>query len=285
MKIMDYRRRKQAIIVAILSFIFLLILSGVYFKWIYAEPTCADGKKNQGETDIDCGGPCLSCERLTIKDLSVDWVQMIPLKGDSYDLAAKIINGNPNFGLGSFRYSFRLYDKDGKQVKSQSGSSFILPSRSKYLIEGNIEAPNAVRVELVIQNPDKDEWQQLVSEYEDPNIYVQDKQFKYLEDQSAKEEASGVVKNASGFDFDQIIISIILFDKDRKVLGVNKTDMRTVMAGEERFFSALWFTPIAGQVASADMQAETNLFSDANFMRRYGSQERFQEMQTETNSF
>ena len=27
-------------------------------------PSCEDGIQNQGETEIDCGGPCTSCESM-----------------------------------------------------------------------------------------------------------------------------------------------------------------------------------------------------------------------------
>lgn len=281
---MDYRRKKQIIIASILALVLILLAVGAYFKWFYAAPTCSDKKQNQGEQGTDCGGPCaISCELLTVKNLQVEWAEAIFLKDGFYDLAAKVENINPNYGLGRFNYTFKLFD-DGNQLLAQKqGSSFILPNQKKYVIETNVAlSKKPASAQLVIDESPKTDWQRLKDSFETPNIYVRDKQFKYLENQPDKPQigvaqASGIIENASNFDFDKIIVSVVLFDEKKEIIGVNKTEAYTIPAGQERYFSTLWFSPLAGEVKSADMLADTNLFSDDNFMRRYGEQEKFQQ--------
>ena len=283
---MDYRQRKQIIIISILAVGLILILAGAYFKWFYNAPTCFDGKQNQKEEDVDCGGPCqVSCEQMTIKKIEVEWAKAILLKEKSYDLVAKISNPNPNYGLSQFKYTFKIYDGAEQLILEQKGNDFILPAQSKYIIAGNVNIDNkAEKAELVIDEPQKTDWQKLKPDYENPDIYVRDKQFKFLESgggssvsQTGTAQASGIIKNNSAFDFDRIGVFVVLFDEDKNIIGVNKTEARTIMAGEERYFSTLWFSPLSGEVKSAEMQAETNLFLDENFMRRYGASEKFQE--------
>ena len=277
---MDYRQRKQTIIVAILASALILFLVWIYFAWFYQAATCFDNKQNQNEGGVDCGGPCaLSCERLTLKDVQIEWVKFLPLKENHYDLAAKISNPNPNFGLGRLDYVFRLYDASGNKIKEQSGISFVAPGQKKYIIEGNVEVDKAVsKAELAITKPQPADWQKLKDDFQMPNIYVHDKQFKFLEKEAATAQVSGVIKNDSLFDFDTISVAVVLFDANKEVVGVNKTEARTVPAGEERYFAALWFNSIVAAVTTVDIQAETNLLLDNNFMRRYGSDgEKFQE--------
>jgi len=277
---MDYRRRKQIIIASLLALVLILLLAGAYYKWFYNAPTCFDNKQNQKEEGVDCGGPCaISCERLTIKDLQIEWVKFLPLKDNHYDLAAKITNPNPNFGLGELAYIFRLYDASGAKIKEQTGSSFIAPGQKKYLVEGNVTTDKPIdKVELAITKSEPVDWQKLKEGFQMPNIYVHDKQFKFLEKSAATAQASGIIKNDSLFDFDTISVAIVLFDENKEVVGVNKTEARTVPAGEERYFAALWFNQLAPAVTNVDMQAETNLFLDENFMRRFGVLgEKFQE--------
>ncbi len=279
---MGYRIRKQLIIVLIILFVLGLIGFGVYWFYFRQAPTCADGIQNQNEEDIDCGGPCaVSCERLTIKDIQVGWVKYLRLEDNRYDLAAKINNPNPNFGLSQFSYVFKTYNSSGSEIKEQRGTGFILPDQEKYLIEGNVMVSEAIsRVDLVVEKVPNENWQKINAEYRLPSIYVLNKEFKSLDDQPEVSQASGLIKNDSAFDFDSIAVSIILFDAEKQVIGVNKTEARTVLAGEERYFSALWFTLINGQVSSIDMRAETNLLSDENFISKYGAPEKFQEYQT-----
>jgi len=276
---MDYRKRKQIIITSILAVFLLLVLIWVYFAWIKEPPTCFDGKQNQGEGGLDCGGPCaISCERLTIKDVEVQWAQAIELKDGHYDLAARIINPNPNYGLSLIRYTFRAFDEAGASLLEQKGKDFILPGESKYLIEGNLELSAVpAKVELTVDKASKEEWLKLSQDYQEPEIYVHDKLIQPMADNKEGTQASGIIKNNSNYDFDRILVAIVLFDENNKIIGVNKTEARTVLAGEDRYFTALWFSPLNGEVKSAEMQVDTNLFSNDNFMLRFGVSEKFQE--------
>jgi len=276
---MDYRKRKQIIIVSILAVFLILILAWVYFGFIKKPSTCFDNKQNQGESGIDCGSPCaMSCERLTIKDVQVEWAQAVELKDSHYDLAAKIVNPNPNYGLSLMRYTFKVFDESGAVLFEQKGKDFILPGESKYLVEGNV-ALTAVpaKVMLIIDKVDKEEWLNLSQDYQEPEIYVHDKLVQPLPDNKEGAQASGIIKNNSNYDFDRILVAIVLFDENDKIIGVNKTEARTVLAGEDRYFSAFWFSPLGGQIKSVEMKIDTNLFANDNFMLRYGTSEKFQE--------
>ena len=280
---MDYRRKKQAIIVSILALVLVLILTGAYYKWFYQRATCFDNKQNQNEGGVDCGGSCaMSCEILTVKKLEVEWVKAIFLKDGVYDLAAKITNPNPNFGLEKFDYVFSLFDADNQLLAKKEGSSFVLPNQAKYLVEVNIAlAVRPAKAELVIAEPVRTNWRRLRNGFQAPDMYVHDKQFKILGSeegaQLASAQVSGIIKNNSDFDFDKVSLAVLLFDAKKEIVGVNRTEAYTIPAGEERYFSVLWFSPFNGEVKSMDVLADTNLFSDSNFMKRYSEPEKFQE--------
>ena len=283
---MDYRRRKQIIIVSILALIFVLLGIGAYYKWFYQASTCFDNKQNQKEQGVDCGGPCsLSCELLTVRKPQVEWAKAVFLKDGFYDLAAKVSNTNPNYGLSKFNYTFKLFDAQNNLIVQKQGSNFILPNQSKYIIEANVASDKKpVKAEMAIDNSAKTDWQRLADNFETPHIYIHDKQFKYLDNQPGQAtpqagtaQASGIIKNNSNFDFDKIAVAVILFDDSKNIIGMNRTEVYTVPAGQDRYFSALWFSPLAGEVSSVDMIADTNLFSDSNFMKRFGTQEKFQQ--------
>jgi len=274
---MGYRLRKQIIIGIIFILILVLIGTGVYFAWFKQVPTCTDGIKNQGEENVDCGGLCLSCEYRTIKDIEVQLVKFLPLKENRYDLMAKTSNPNSNYGLQKIKYVFKLYGAAGNLLKEQTGSNFILPKQNKYLVEGSVAADGAVaRVEFSIEKPDITEWQKLKEGY-NLDLYIQDRQFKSSDDLFDAAQASGVIKNNSNFDFNTVYVSVILFNESKEIVGVNKTEAQTIPAGGERYFSVSWPASFGADVKSFDMQVDTNLFSDANFMRQYGEGEPFQQ--------
>ncbi len=269
---MQYRFRKQIFIIFVLLVFIALISAGVYFQFIKKAPTCFDNIKNQNEEDVDCGGPCVSCERRTIKDVEIDWTSFVLLKDNRYDAAAKITNPNPNFGLAQINYTFEFYGGNSELLKEQKGRSYLLPNEIKYLIEANVSVGQPVaQTRLKIETPDKSQWQKVRPEYTPPRLFVQNRTFKFLENQPSVAEVSGVIKNDSDFDLESVDVSVVLFDADKKVIGLNKTSAKTVLAGEERYFSVLWFDPLPSTIKSFDILLETNLFSDENFMRQFGS--------------
>jgi len=275
---MDYHFRKQLIIISILFLVLGAVGVGVYFKYFWVGPTCFDGKQNQNEEGIDCGGPCISCERLTIREIQTQWTKFVLLDNARYDLVARISNPNPNFGLERFNYIFKAYDLSGNILIEISDRSFILPNQQKYLLANNITINGKIaRVELLIEKSPIEVWGRLADDYALPNIYVHSRQFNYLDDQPGVARASGLIKNDSAFDFDKVSVSVILFNQTKEIIGTNYTEARTVLSNEDRYFSTLWFTPISGKVDSIEMAAETNLLLDENFMRKYGVPEKFQE--------
>ena len=58
--------------------------------------------------------------------------------------------------------------------------------------------------------------------------------------------------------------------------GVGKTDIRTFVAKSERGFNVAWPFALSRNVARQDVEASTNLFENSNFIKSYGSPEKFQ---------
>ncbi|MBI4708755.1 MAG: hypothetical protein HY764_00950 [Candidatus Portnoybacteria bacterium] len=268
---MFYRSRKQIAIVSIV--ILCLIIVGVIFYFSSRpQPNCFDGIRNQGEQEIDCGGPCISCEVLTLKDIQIDLTQAIKSREGVYDLVAKVKNPNPNFGVPYFKYRFDLKDKNGQIVISKEGASFILPNSSRYIIENNIVSSEEVAsAKLEIEKIDKNSWQQL-RDYQSPDLYINDKNLRIDNASAFLAEATGVVENRTSFDLDKVYVDIVIFNQAGKAIAVSNTEIRTLTAGENRHFSAKWFYQFLENIKpSLDMQVETNLFLDDNYMRKHGN--------------
>jgi len=55
---MSWAARRRFLILFILGTIIVLIAAVTLIATAYKAPSCADGVQNQGETGVDCGGPC-----------------------------------------------------------------------------------------------------------------------------------------------------------------------------------------------------------------------------------
>lgn len=155
--------------------IFLIILALIVW-WIVGlvytpHPTCFDNRKNQGETGIDCGGPCISCEIKSLFPIRVSGKYIIPLPS-GIGVAVELTNRNTNWAAQSFEYSIVLKDQFGNSLGSFSGNSFIYGGELKYLVipQVDIASSSVASIEINIQNP---QWVP-ATQFQKPDIETQD---------------------------------------------------------------------------------------------------------------
>lgn len=272
---MSRRTIKQTII----AFIFISILVGlgflIYFYLIKPGPTCFDGIKNQNEEEIDCGGVCLSCELVYIRDIEVLSVKVLPIQGNFYDLVAEIKNPNQNYGSGHVPYKFELYDTQDNLITEYSGITYILPNQTKYLLKIKAESNKPIKqVELSFGQV---EWEKPES-YQAPQLGVQHKEYRLLSDEEPGfAQVRAVLVNKTGFDLDRVDIDILLFDSSNRLVAININEIRTFLADQERDFFATWFNAIDNQINSIEIEAETNIFDEDNYLSGERDRERFQD--------
>jgi len=271
---MNKRIVKQLIIASVFLIILALIASLIYLLK-KPEPSCFDGIKNQEEEEIDCGGPCISCELVHIESLRVLWAKAISNKNGFYDLVAEIRNPNQNYGSGNVDYKFELYDYNDNLVYEYSGTTFILPNQTKYLIKTKIESNNSIyRVDIDFIDI---EWEK-PSNYHTLEFAVQQKEYYFLDNESlGVSQAKAVLINKTNFDFEKIDIDVLLFDSLNNLIAVNNTEIRTLPVNQERDFVVTWFNEIDGQVSFIEIEPETNIFDPDNYISTTGEKEKFQE--------
>lgn len=272
---MTRRKLKQFTIASIFFLMCASFASLTYLLYYEPQPSCFDGIQNQGETGIDCGGPCKICPPpKEIKDLKILWTQAIPSGPISYDLVAKVKNPNQNWGVGSLNYKFTLFNKKGKILGQKEGSTYILPGQEKFIIETSIDTivvPHQTTLDFSHIS-----WKKL-QDFNGLKFTVKEKRYKTLTDGLAVGEVSGIVVNENLYDFGKININIVLYDATGEPLGVGTTDMATMKAGEKRYFNAIWYYPFAKEVTKFDIEVDTNLFDSENILKRYGEREKFME--------
>src|SRR3989344_1458963 len=100
---MPERFGKQVLYGAIYIAIIGGIIAGFYFYFREA-PTCFDNRKNQGEQEVDCGGPCESCEIGKLKEIEVENAQAIFVAENLVSLSAEVTNPNSLFGAEALHY-------------------------------------------------------------------------------------------------------------------------------------------------------------------------------------
>lgn len=264
---MEKRTQKQLII----GFVFILILGGIAYGIVdslfLAEATCFDEIHNGKEEGVDCG--TLACGFVCqepVKPLQVSSEKLFTVGSGDYDFIAKIVNLNTVYGSSDVKYSVAL---PGVGIKT--GTTYILPGQTKYIVLTSIKTKNEIAsAGLKINSV---EWEKLNMPAEGVNLVNRRGHFANSDTESSYE---GIVYNDSNYDFDKVEVSVILFDSSNSVIGVNRTEIRTFLSKTERSFKISWPFALL-DVKRTDVQISTNLFENSNFIKSYGTQERFQE--------
>lgn len=255
----------------VIIFIYLAIffLSGwLVYLWLKPAPTCTDGKQNQNEQGIDCGGTCQKqCEKVfKAQDLIIKEKFFVSGGPGNYDVMMRVSNSNNQLGGSNFSYEFSLKDASGNVLAKRSGRSFVLPVESKYIIETGIEtstAPQSVDVSIIDLK-----WTEFF-DYERPELNIYNKRYDLISSGIGYSEAKGLLRNESAFDFDSVKINVVLRDENGQPIAFNKTEMNTINSGEQRDFRMLWPVNFPGSVQGVEMEAEANVFNSQNFIKKY----------------
>jgi len=260
---------KRVVIASIFLALNALFLTGIYFVFLKAPETCFDGKQNQNEQGIDCGGVCaLVCREIVVgKEFQVTEIAFVSGGQDVYDVLGMVYNPSDDIGASSFRYLFELKDSDGQVLATRSGKSFLLPRQRKNIIESNLETTGTpVTASLTFQAV---AWERSRGYQEAPAIGIYQKNYTELSEGFGFSQATGVFTNESSYDFRSIFVQVILRDSLGKPIAFNKTKQDTVRAGESRDFKLIWPNRFSGTVDRIDMEVDADVYHSENFVKQY----------------
>ena len=138
-------RRRTIILSTILAAFALLVVLPYWFLHRVA-PSCDDGKRNQDELGIDCGGACALICPGRAKDITILWSKVFPVRIGVYDVVAYIENPNFDMSAPSLPYVVKLFDASGSIIAEESGVTYALPSERFVIFRGHVLTGDKVAV-------------------------------------------------------------------------------------------------------------------------------------------
>jgi len=234
----SWSRKRQ--IIYFLSVVGFLILISAYplFSLLYEPPTCIDGKQNQDELGVDCGGSCDLLCNFQVTELSVLWSDAFHVEGDVYDLVAFIENKNPDAGITYLYYTIKAYDRFGEVSLERKGVTYANALEEFVLFEPDAKFPEKpARVDVEFNEL---KWQRTIPNRE--QVTVKDKR---LIDHDISPKLIATLENNSPDVKRDIEAIALVYDELGKVVAVSSTYLNTLGKNtkEEVFFT--WPNPIS----------------------------------------
>ncbi len=211
--------------ICVLGIVVLLFLS----PKLTPAPSCSDNIQNQGETGVDCGGPCLPCYLKQAKPLEESGIPYI-FKSVSLSkvfAVVSVVNNNADLGLDSFSYSADFLDGNKNLVGTVSGYDNIFPNESKYLIiEYDGSAYDVGRISDIDFKINQNESWKKSADFLVPSVSVSSGPI--VSSSTGAVVVSGVVQNQSAFSVPSLRVTAFLYDKYGNPLFAGKTLLNNI---------------------------------------------------------
>jgi hypothetical protein len=267
------RLAKQLIIGGIFLVI-VLVPAWLLYRAVVPAATCFDGIQNGNEEGVDCGAAAcgVACPPV-LQPLQATAPVIFKTGPASFDVLATLNNPNAIYGASRVDYVLTLTDASGQALATRRGTTYANPAQPRYLFFPFTGLSGGHASAQLQFTPTEVQWSALTIEAAGAvQFAVRSDTFTPA---SASARYEGVVTNRSTFTFDTVDITVLLYDSNGTVVGVNATVMHTLASGEERAFAVDW--PFAvPRAVRARAFVTTNIFSNTNFIKTYGSPEKFQ---------
>ncbi len=229
----------------------------VYMEFIYAVPTCFDGRMNGDERGVDCGGSCARICAVDATEPVVRWAQSFRVTDGQYNAVAYIENRNVNAGIPELAYTFTLYDNAGAVITTRTGTTFLPPDSVYPIFEGRIDVGDRVPARTFIELAPIDNWQITAAGREQFEV-----RSRALHDADTRPRLDATVYNTSLEDARNVEVVATIFDARGTALTASQTIVPVLPGRAAQGVVFTWPEPIAKTVRSCEVPTDVVLAID-----------------------
>ncbi len=233
--------RRQFTFFFILILLFLVAAAGVFF-WSWPRPSCQDGRQNQDEAGVDCGGPpvggCAAVCPFEARPVRVIWSRILPLGAGIYDAAVLVENPNANLMLADLAYSLRVVDDNNLFITRINDSLSLTPGEQRLIFKTNINVGRRRPARALVDFSQPPRWQRSAAK---PDLAVSDRQFT----PSPVPLLKAKLTNQSLAPYRGIEVAVVLSDDQHNAFAASLTTVAELAPGETREISFSWPRPFS----------------------------------------
>ncbi len=249
-------RSAKKIIYGVFYLAFLYFFAAfVYNVFLKPAPTCFDKIQNQGETGVDCGGPCASCPLSQAEPLKTLSVEFFGTTAGKTVVLADALNPNQNYGVQNAPYEILVYNKNGAVIETVNGEESFRPSEEKHIFNADLQTSfrNIAKADLIFTNP---HWQPASDFSLRPNLVLGSVLKTALVGEGI--QVTGTVVNQAPFTAADVEIAALIFNKFGNPIFASQTLVVNLIGGGEANFVVVF--PADSNLNAAFDPAATQIF-------------------------
>lgn len=215
--------------------VLVLVIGIPLFKIFYIAPTCFDGKQNQNETGVDCGGKCARVCASDFLSPRIKWSQADKIGSGIYNLGAYIENPNLDGAATSVEYLFKLYDKDAHLIGERRGVSYLPAHKNTLIFESGISTGQSIPGPVTFEFTKPINW--VKTSFQNDGIIVSNKN---IVSNKGKTVLNATLKNTTLEDYQPFYVYAVLYDVDQNQVGFSRTKTDGLKRGTSATVEFTW---------------------------------------------
>ncbi|OGZ44550.1 MAG: hypothetical protein A2719_03995 [Candidatus Ryanbacteria bacterium RIFCSPHIGHO2_01_FULL_45_22] len=236
----EWRTKRKATFLSLFLLIVLIPVVFVFYSFLPV-PSCTDGKLNQQEEQIDCGGPnCASCLSEQPDDLVILWSRYFEVRPGVYDVAALVENVNLTLGSLSLPFVFELYDDHDSRIVAHRGSTYALPNKQFLIFSANVGTGIRKPVRMNFRL-DSFTWERL-EEQTLPLIVSRTERLFDID----RPRLIATLTNSALHDITQVDVAVVVSDSSNNAIAVGEVRLDEVRDSSTADAAFTWPHPFSG---------------------------------------
>ncbi len=229
----------------------VLVLIGIpsYFIFFNKPQTCFDGKMNQNESGVDCGGICAkACIGEVVPEPIILWSRAFKVTEGRYNLVAYVQNANVDYVSEPAEYSFRVYDKENVLIGLVDGFMTVPPVKSYPIFEQGFDAGKRIPAKVLFQFNQPVTWNKYG--FNRPELSVSE---PVLTRATTTPRIEAKVINNTLARFENIEVVVVVYGIDDNAIAASRTFVPTLMSRSEAPVVFTWPEPFTQTVSKVEI--------------------------------
>ena len=215
--------------------------------------SCFDGKQNQDERGVDCGGNCAQVCPTEIQPIKTLWTRLLAVGQDKYDAAALLENPNPAHLAAKIKYIVKVWDKNNLLINTRRGEAILNPLEQFVIFESRIDVGEREPDRVIFELTEPPVWQRV--EKDKPQLDLE--RGAFVNDPTPRLVAK--ITNRSLSLVDNITVVAVLSGADENALAVSSTLVESLAPDESREVVFTWPTPLPEPPVFFDLYSQYDL--------------------------
>lgn len=234
------------------GYLIVLLLLGYwgYMSYLYAAPTCFDGRQNGEEAGVDCDGSCVRVCAFNAQAPIVRWARSFEVTDGQYNAVAYVENPNETIGTPVLNYTFSIYDDRGL-ITERSGTTFLPPDGAYPIFEGRIFTENRVPTRTFIDIEPADMWLPVEMGREQFSLVRRE-----LRGADTQPRLSATLVNNALTPTGEVNVVATIFDANGNALTASETIVDEFVPRAEEDVIFTWPEPIAKTIRSCEIPTD-----------------------------